>query len=66
MIDSQTLNSSFTLHGVGLHTGAAVHVTVHPRAAGGLIFRCGETMIPVLAEYVTDTRALHDAGPGRP
>lgn len=55
-----TLNESFTLQGIGLHTGKKVSVTLHPAAADtGVYYRrvdCSpEVKIPILAEYVVDT-----------
>lgn len=56
MAASQTINSSFTLEGIGLHTGVASRVTLRPRNGGGRIFHCAGIEIPALVDYVSDTR----------
>ena len=55
-MDQQTLARSFTLEGVGIHTGEHGCITVHPADPHtGRMFRVGETQLPALVEYVTDT-----------
>ncbi len=56
----QTLNSSISFSGKGLHTGAIVEMSVHPAAAdSGIIFRRvdieGAPEIPALCDFVVDT-----------
>ena len=52
----QTLATSFTLEGVGIHTGEAGRIRVHPAAVNsGRVFRMGETLIPAKVENVVDT-----------
>ena len=52
----QTIAKSFTLEGVGIHTGAFGRVTVHPADAGnGRVFRVGNVLIPARADFVVDT-----------
>ena len=56
----QTLNSSITFSGKGLHTGLSVTMTVNPAPANsGISFRRidleGTPSIPALADYVVDT-----------
>ena len=56
----QTLCSSMTFSGKGLHTGVKVTMTVNPAPADhGIVFRRtdieGQPTIPALCEYVTDT-----------
>ena len=56
----QTLNSSITFSGKGLHTGLSVTMTVNPAPANsGISFRRidleGAPSIPALADYVVDT-----------
>ena len=52
----QTLAASFTLAGVGIHTGEAGRIRVHPAAVNsGRVFRIGETLIPAKVEKVVDT-----------
>lgn len=60
---SRTLSSSIVVEGIGLHTGAAARVVVHPASAPrGLIFLRDGVEIPALAEYVTDTRRCTTLG----
>ena len=52
----QTIAKSFTLKGVGIHTGAFGRVTVHPADAdSGRVFRVGNVTIPARANFVVDT-----------
>ncbi|MBO5687983.1 MAG: bifunctional UDP-3-O-[3-hydroxymyristoyl] N-acetylglucosamine deacetylase/3-hydroxyacyl-ACP dehydratase [Alistipes sp.] len=56
----QTLASTITFSGKGLHTGAIVTMTVNPAAENhGIVFRRtdieGAPTVPALCEYVTDT-----------
>ncbi|MCD8193292.1 MAG: UDP-3-O-acyl-N-acetylglucosamine deacetylase [Tannerellaceae bacterium] len=60
MVHQQTLKSSFTLEGTGLHTGASIQIRFNPAPAnsGYRIRRTdlpGQPVIRALAEYVTDT-----------
>lgn len=58
-----TLGNSIVVEGVGLHTGAAARVTLHPAPAHrGRIFLCGGVEIPARVEYVTDTRRCTTLG----
>lgn len=55
-MEQQTLAESFTLAGVGIHTGAQGRVTVAPADVDtGRIFKVGGVTIPARAEFVTDT-----------
>lgn len=56
----QTLASSISFTGKGLHTGLQVEMTVHPAEENrGIVFRRvdleGAPEVPALCEYVTDT-----------
>ncbi len=61
MADNQnTLKSSVTFTGKGLHTGVTTTMTVNPAPAGhGIVFRRtdleGTPQVPALSDYVTDT-----------
>jgi UDP-3-O-[3-hydroxymyristoyl] N-acetylglucosamine deacetylase len=53
-----TVRGSFTLHGVGIHSGKSVAVTVHPAQAGGIRFvRADQPDVAIKAEVhaVQDT-----------
>ena len=55
-MQQKTLARSFTLQGIGIHTGQTGSVTVHPAEADtGRRFRVGAAVIPALADFVTDT-----------
>ncbi len=59
-VKQQTLNSSLSFEGKGLHTGVHVKMTVHPADPDtGIVFRRtdieGMPVIPALCDYVTDT-----------
>ena len=56
MPTSHTLASTFTVEGVGLHSGLASRVTVRPCSQGGRVFHCAGTKVPALVDYVSDTR----------
>ena len=56
MFIAQTLGTSFTLDGIGLHSGTRARVTAHPRGGGGRVFVSGGVEIPALVENVADTR----------
>ena len=62
MPDAQTICRSFTLEGIGLHTGTATRVTVAPSAGRGRVFLRDGVEIPALAEYVTETRRCTTLG----
>lgn len=56
----QTLKSSVSFSGKGLHTGVHVTMTIHPAEVGtGIVFRRtdieGQPVIPALCDYVVDT-----------
>ena len=56
----QTLGSSISFSGKGLHTGVVVNMTVNPAPENnGIVFRRvdieGQPSVPALCEYVTDT-----------
>lgn len=57
-----TISQSVTCVGVGLHSGAPVHMTLHPAATGhGIVFRRtdvseGSGLIPARFDAVVDTR----------
>ncbi len=56
----QTLKSSLSFSGKGLHTGVQVTMTVNPAAVNtGIVFRRvdleGQPEVPALCDYVTDT-----------
>ena len=58
-----TLSSSFSLSGIGIHSGTVGRVTVHPAQENiGRVFRVGNVEIPAHAEYVTDTRRCTTLG----
>ncbi len=58
-----TIGSSFTLEGIGIHSGTVGRITVHPAQANtGRVFRIGKIAIPARAEYVTDTRRCTTLG----
>ena len=50
----RTLRNSVRLDGFGLHSGAAVTVTIHP-GRGGIYFRSGAERVEARPENVTDT-----------
>ncbi|HZP82859.1 MAG TPA: UDP-3-O-acyl-N-acetylglucosamine deacetylase [Chthonomonadaceae bacterium] len=55
-MEQQTLSRAFTLEGVGVHTGAACRVTVHPAAPDtGRVFQVEGVTLPARADYVVDT-----------
>lgn len=61
IIRQKTLKSPIGCTGVGLHTGARVHLTLHPAAGDtGIVFRrkdvAGDNLIPALWSNVSDTR----------
>ncbi|MBE6220245.1 MAG: bifunctional UDP-3-O-[3-hydroxymyristoyl] N-acetylglucosamine deacetylase/3-hydroxyacyl-ACP dehydratase [Rikenellaceae bacterium] len=56
----QTLGSSISFSGKGLHTGVVVNMTVNPAPDNnGIVFRRidieGQPIVPALCEFVTDT-----------
>ena len=52
----QTLKESFTLEGVGIHTGSKGKIVVHPAEEGtGRIFRSSRKAIPAMLDFVVDT-----------
>jgi len=58
--NQRTLRKAITCTGVGLHSGAAVRLTLHPASAGhGLTFVRTDlvppVIIPALSQYVVDT-----------
>ncbi len=58
-----TLISSFTLSGIGIHSGTVGRITVHPAEENaGRVFRVGSITIPAGAGYVTDTRRCTTLG----
>jgi UDP-3-O-[3-hydroxymyristoyl] N-acetylglucosamine deacetylase len=55
-MEQQTVAGSFTLEGIGIHTGAHGRVTVMPADVdAGRFFQVGSVTIPARAEFVTDT-----------
>jgi UDP-3-O-[3-hydroxymyristoyl] N-acetylglucosamine deacetylase len=55
-LQQQTLAQTFTLEGVGIHTGERCRVLIHPAAANtGRVFRVGAETLPAQADYVVDT-----------
>src|SRR5438128_1252552 len=55
-MEQQTLLRSFTLNGVGIHTGAICRIVVQPAEAGsGRVFAVGSARIPARTDYVVDT-----------
>ncbi len=55
-MEQQTLGGSFTLAGVGIHTGVHGRVTVSPAAVDtGRVFVVDGVTIPARIEFVTDT-----------
>jgi len=62
-----TLCDVLEFAGVGLHTGAAARVRIHPQPAGsGLMFKLGArgALVPALAEQVAETRRATVLGAG--
>jgi UDP-3-O-[3-hydroxymyristoyl] N-acetylglucosamine deacetylase len=56
-VERQTLQSSFSLDGVGLHNGRACRATVHPAPSGaGLFFVVDGVEIPARVGAVVETR----------
>ena len=52
----QTLKASFSLEGVGIHTGTMGKIVVHPAEAGtGRVFRSSGKSIPAELDFVVDT-----------
>jgi UDP-3-O-[3-hydroxymyristoyl] N-acetylglucosamine deacetylase len=66
MQPQHTLRDVLEFEGVGLHSGAAVRVTIRPQVAGsGLRFRlAGGATFPAHAEYVVETRRATVLGSG--
>jgi UDP-3-O-[3-hydroxymyristoyl] N-acetylglucosamine deacetylase len=66
MQHQHTLRDVLEFEGVGLHTGAAVRLTLRPQPAGsGLRFRlAGGVTFPALAEFVVETRRATVLGSG--
>lgn len=56
-----TVSADTKFVGLGLHSGVAVEVVVHP-AESGIFFRCGESKVEALPENVTDTRRCTKLG----
>jgi UDP-3-O-[3-hydroxymyristoyl] N-acetylglucosamine deacetylase len=55
-MEQQTVAGSFTLEGIGIHSGAQGRVTVMPGDVdSGRVFQVGGVTIPARAEFVTDT-----------
>jgi len=55
-VRQQTLAGSFTLTGVGIHSGNTVRITVHPAEADfGRVFLVAGKSIPAQVAYVIDT-----------
>lgn len=64
-MEQQTLAGSFTLEGVGIHTGAHGRVTVTPAGVDtGRLFKVGHVTIPARVEFVTDTARSTRLGRG--
>ncbi len=60
-----TLAHSFSLSGIGIHTGTHSTLRVHPASENfGRIFRLGQTEIPALADWVVDTARCTTLGRG--
>lgn len=58
-----TLNSSFSLLGIGIHSGTQGRIMVHPAEENtGRVFRVSGVEIPAHANYVTDTRRCTTLG----
>jgi UDP-3-O-[3-hydroxymyristoyl] N-acetylglucosamine deacetylase len=65
VIEQQTVGGSFTLQGIGIHTGAQGRVTVRPAEAGtGRVFRLGGVAVPARADYVVDSARCTVLGAG--
>jgi UDP-3-O-[3-hydroxymyristoyl] N-acetylglucosamine deacetylase len=63
MVFQNTIGASFTLSGVGIHTGAIGRVTVHPAEANsGRVFQVGNVRLPARVEHVVDTRRCTTLG----
>jgi UDP-3-O-acyl-N-acetylglucosamine deacetylase len=58
----KTLRSDAVFEGLGLHSGAAVRVVVHP-GENGIWFRYGDESVQALAENVVSTRQCTQLGP---
>ena len=64
-MDSQhTLRRSFSLEGIGLHSGEPVRLTVGPAGADtGILFRAADgTLIPANADHVVDSNSATTIG----
>ncbi len=60
---ARTLSTPFVVEGIGLHTGEAVRVEVHPATAPiGRIFYKDGVAIPALVDFVTDTHRCTTLG----
>lgn len=60
---SRSVLTPFVVEGIGLHTGAAVRVEVHPASAPiGRIFCKDGVEIPALVDFVTDTHRCTSLG----
>ncbi len=59
----RTLKESFTLKGIGIHTGTIGKIIVHPAEAGtGRVFRSSEKSIPANLDFVVDTNRCTTLG----
>jgi len=55
-VNQNTLAQSFSLQGVGIHTGTVGKITVHPASENfGRVFRTGNTEFAAHADFVVDT-----------
>ena len=52
-----TVRDSFTLHGVGIHSGHAVAVTVNPAQEGGIRFTRAQSPELAIPAHVTSVRS---------
>lgn len=59
-LKGRTVADSFTLEGVGIHTGEIAKITVHPSAKRGIFFYKNGVKIPALHRYVANTTAGTD------
>ncbi|HTU69070.1 MAG TPA: UDP-3-O-acyl-N-acetylglucosamine deacetylase [Candidatus Baltobacteraceae bacterium] len=56
MTNAATLTAPLRFEGVGLHTGAAASMEIHPAAPGaGIAFAAGAVRIPALVDYASES-----------
>jgi UDP-3-O-acyl N-acetylglucosamine deacetylase len=60
----QTIRNRVSLEGIGLHSGAPVHMTLSPAAPDtGILFRASDgTLVPASPDHVVDSRSATSLG----